>query len=89
MGLLKSINFHFSLGGVVACLMYPHRHKTTTTMNRTQILDAIRKLASSQGFYSRLYNFLSDGSEGAEEALCELEQQNFSDTVDMILYLES
>ena len=43
-------------------------------MNREQILDAIRSLAASQGFYGRLYERLTDGSDSAEEALDLMEE---------------
>ena len=57
-------------------------------MNRQQILDAIKNLAMSQGMYGRLYNMLTNGTDGAEEALYVLESQNFGDVVDMILFIE-
>lgn len=57
-------------------------------MNRQQILDAIRSLAASQGFYGRLYEGLTNGTEEAENALNYLEEQNFGDAVDMVMWLE-
>lgn len=57
-------------------------------MNKNQILSAIQRLASSQGFYGRLYAALTDGSEEAEKALTLMEEQNFSDIVDMVMWLE-
>lgn len=57
-------------------------------MNRQQILEAIKSLAASQGFYGRLYNALTNGTEEADEALETLERQNFADVVDMVLWLE-
>ena len=57
-------------------------------MNKEQILDTIRSLAASQGFYGRLYNALTNGSEQAEEFLATMEEQNFGDVVDMVLWLE-
>lgn len=53
-------------------------------MNKQQILAAILSLAASQGFYGRLYNQIKDN----DAALTYLEQQNFSDTVDLVLFLE-
>lgn len=53
-------------------------------MNKDEILKAIKSLASSQGFYGRLYEQVVDN----DEALDYLEQQNFKDVVDMILFLE-
>ena len=57
-------------------------------MDREKILDAIRSLAASQGFYGRLYNALTDGSEQADEFLNTMEEQNFGDVVDMVIWLE-
>lgn len=57
-------------------------------MNKKQILNVIQSLAASQGFYGILYNKLSDGSEESEDALNIMEQQNFTDSVDMVMWLE-
>lgn len=57
-------------------------------MNKKEILEMIKSLASSQGFYTRLYQYLSEGSEESEEYLDMLEEKNFKDPVDLILYLE-
>lgn len=57
-------------------------------MNREQILKAIKTLAMSQGFYGRLYNDLTNGSEESENALIFLEEQNFRDTFDLIMFIE-
>jgi len=51
-------------------------------MNREQILNAVRTLAASQGFYGRLYD-------EAEVFLDLMVDQNFCDTVDMVMWLES
>ena len=53
-------------------------------MNKEEILNTIKSLASSQGFYSRLYNEL----ESNENCLNFLEEQNFKDPIDLILFLE-
>lgn len=58
-------------------------------MNKEQILDAIHSLAASQGFYGRLYDTLTDGSEQSDEFLATMEEQNFNDVVDMVMWLES
>ena len=62
-------------------------------MDRNQILDEIKTLAMSQGFYSRLLQNINDIKEESEEKyealMTELEKQNFKDSVDMILYFES
>ena len=57
-------------------------------MDREKILNAIRSLAASQGFYGRLYDSLTDGSEQADEFLNTMEKQNFGDVVDMVMWLE-
>lgn len=58
-------------------------------MNRDEILDAIKELATSQGFfYGRLYTALITGTDDAEAYLAELESMKFADVVDMILYIE-
>lgn len=57
-------------------------------MNKEQILDAIRSLAASQGFYGRLYNTLTNGTEESENFLATMEEQNFGDVVDMVMWLE-
>ena len=57
-------------------------------MKKEQILSAINNLSASQGFYGRLYEKLTDGSEESEEFLNTLEKQNFGDVVDMVMWLE-
>lgn len=57
-------------------------------MNREEILNAIKSLASSQGFYCRLYERLTAETEYAEHALNVLEQQNFKDVVELVMWLE-
>ena len=54
-------------------------------MNKEQILEAIRELAKSQGFYGRLL----EGIREHKEILDKLEQQNFKDSVDMVMWIES
>ena len=58
-------------------------------MNKEQILDAIRSLAASQGFYGRLYDALTNGTEQADEFLATMEKQNFGGMFDMVMWLES
>ena len=58
-------------------------------MNRQEILNAVKSLAMSQGFYGRLYNALTDGTEEAESVLQEMVDQNFKDSVDMVMWIES
>ena len=57
-------------------------------MKRKEILNVIRNLAGSQGFYGRLYEKLSDGSEESEEYLDHLESQGFGDEADLVMYIE-
>ena len=53
-------------------------------MSGKEILDTIKSLAQSQGFYGRLLEQIQDN----DEALEYLEQQNFKDSLDLILFLE-
>ena len=57
-------------------------------MNREQILSNIKGLAKSQGSYGRMYEFLTSGTDEAENALTELEGQHFGDVVDMVMFFE-
>lgn len=61
-------------------------------MKINDILNAIRELASSQGFYGRLYRDLIELQQNDLEQYNsikeELESQNFHDTLDLIMYLE-
>lgn len=54
-------------------------------MNKQEIMDAIKSLAQSQGFYGRLYETLKENPEALEF----LEKQNFKDSLDMIMFLEA
>ena len=62
-------------------------------MKRQQILQTIKELARSQGFYGRLYNALITAEKNQpneyEEYMQNLESQNFKDPVDLVLYLET
>lgn len=58
-------------------------------MNREEILETIRSLAKSQGFYGRLLFVLSSDEPDAVAYLNYLEEQNFKDTVDLVMFLES
>lgn len=62
-------------------------------MTIDDILDNIRSLACSQGFYGRLYRTLMDIRDTEPEGWCsvvaELESQHFHDAVDMVLYFEA
>ena len=52
-------------------------------MNKEQILSAVASLAQSQGVYGRLLRELRCN----DKALDYLEQQNFGDTLDLVLFL--
>lgn len=62
-------------------------------MDIEQILAAIRSLAESQGYYGRLYNELQEmqtnDPDQWEEVKTTLEAQNFSDSLDMVMYFET
>ena len=54
-------------------------------MTREEILENIKMLARSQGYYGRLLWAIEED----ESILDRLEEQNFNDVVDMVLFLES
>lgn len=58
-------------------------------MKKEEILKAIRSLAASQGFYGRLLTLLTSDEPDAIAYLEYLEEQNFKDTVDLIMFLEA
>lgn len=58
-------------------------------MNKEEILKSIRGLASSQGFYGRLYEKLIDGSKESKELIETMVEADFKDVVDMVMWLES
>lgn len=61
-------------------------------MDRYDIMNAIEMLSMSQGFYGRLFDSLKEleecDCEKYDEVMSELEAQNFSDPVDMVMFLE-
>ena len=57
-------------------------------MKRQEILNGIRRLACSQGFYGRLLRELQSNEEAANEFFDECERQNFKDMVDFVMWLE-
>ena len=57
-------------------------------MKKEQILEAIKNLAKSCGFYQRTYEALSSGTEQSEKMLSHLVARNFKDAVDLVLYIE-
>lgn len=56
-------------------------------------MDAIKMLASSQGFYSRMYSSLCEMRDNDPDEfdrnMSILEEQNFGDAVDLVMYLET
>ena len=62
-------------------------------MNREQIMQVIRMLAKSQGFYSRLLEGLmemrDERPDELDNYLSLLESKNFQDELDIVLYFES
>ncbi len=62
-------------------------------MTFEQIMDIIRNLAQSQGFYGRLLASITElrleNPEGYEEFKEELEKQNFKDAVDIVMFFET
>lgn len=58
-------------------------------MDRNQIMDTFRSLARSQGFYGRLVRQIESLSESDRDTLMSsLEEKNFVDSVDLIMYIE-
>ena len=61
-------------------------------MDREQIMQVIRSLATSQGFYGRLLYDIQElqknDHEEADRLLSVLEAQKFNDALDVILYFE-
>lgn len=53
-------------------------------MNKQEIYNSIKSLAGSQGFYGKILDQIDDHP----EILDVLEEQNFADIVDLIMYLE-
>ena len=59
-------------------------------MEREEIMEKIKSLASSQGLYGRLYRDLMELDEDEyEQVMLELESQNFKDEVDLVMFIES
>lgn len=54
------------------------------TENELKIIDWVHTLAQSQGFYCRVWEEITSN----REALRSLADQNFTDCVDMVLFLE-
>ena len=67
--------------------------RTDGCMNVIQVIDVIRELSHSQGFYSRMYERILElhrnDPECFENFKREVEAQNFKDPVDVVLYFDS
>ena len=67
--------------------------KNPNGMNAVQVIEVIKDLAKSQGFYSRMWqsiqeNILTDEEEYENfQQFCE--QRNFKDAVDLVLFFET
>lgn len=57
-------------------------------MGRTEILSVLQGLAMSQGFYGKLLEQLTNGSEKSENYLTTLVEQKFQSVLDLVFYLE-
>lgn len=53
-------------------------------MDKQEIMETVKALAHSQGYYTRLYVTLKEHSEALEF----LEKQNFKKPIDLIMFLE-
>lgn len=58
-------------------------------MKKEEIIATIKLLASSQGFYGRLYENICNNPIESDEWLTYLEEQNFRDMVDLVIFIES
>lgn len=54
-------------------------------MTKEEIMEAIKSLAKSQGFYGRLYEFFKENPDALEH----FAKQNFKDSLDMVMFLEA
>ena len=58
-------------------------------MKKDEIIEWIKKLAASQGYYGRLLQAINDMDNNDKNALFEhLEAQNFTGPIDLIMYIE-
>ena len=66
------------------------RLATAENNNQRLFAETINTLRNSQGFYSRLYQTINQLSEqGYRDLTALLDQQNFKDGVDVVLWLEA
>lgn len=65
------------------------RLETHDNRNCKLFADTVTSLMSSQGFYGRLYHAVNELDEdGLYELEVQIAQQNFRDTLDVVLWLE-
>ena len=61
-------------------------------MKMNEIMNFINEMSKQQGFYGRLYRQLIDIKENDKDTYSEiveqLEAQNFTDTLDIVMYFE-
>ena len=58
-------------------------------MKRNEIMNTIRELAKSQGFYGRLLGEIESLNKRKKETFFEyMEARNFKDAVDLIMFFE-
>lgn len=58
-------------------------------MKRDEILENIKLLAKSQGYYGRLLETLETmEQESYNNIMDKLEQENFKDVIDLVMYFE-
>lgn len=57
-------------------------------MTKQEIITTLKALSNSQGFYSSLYAHITEKTKEAEEYLQMLEDKQFKDAVDLIMYFE-
>lgn len=64
-------------------------NNSSTGMNRYQIEDVIRRLAMSKGMYGRILNDIYSAPEDVQEMFWQnMEEQNFSSPLDVVMYFE-
>ena len=63
--------------------------ETKKYLNHDDIMSLFKSLARSQGFYGRLVRAINDASEEAREKFWQnLESKKFTDTLDVIIFIE-
>ena len=75
----------------VVCMIIEAR-KSPNGMNALQVIEVIKDLAKSQGFYSRMYQNIMENIVPDEDKYENFQQfceeQNFKDAVDLVMYFE-